>query len=66
MAEGSSGDSSPQDRRQEQIGSDRSSSFRTSSGNGVHGDKWLGNNKGNVFAKKQDLEKVILDKSKTL
>lgn len=35
MAEGRSGDSSLHDRRQEQIASDMSSSFRTSSGGGV-------------------------------
>lgn len=64
MAEGRSGDSSLQDRRQGQIGSDRSSSFRTSSGGGCRGIRgWEITRKFHIA--KKALVKVLLHKSTT-
>lgn len=59
MAVGGSGDSSLQDRRKEQIGSDKSSSFRTSSGREIR--RWELTTKS--LCQNKDLEKVVLDKS---
>lgn len=50
MAEGSGGDSSPQDRRPQQIGGDRSSSSRASSGSEQR-DKSPGNNEKDSLPK---------------
>lgn len=60
MAQWMGGDSSLQDRRQEQIGVDRSSSLRTSSGGGAGNKGFRITQKLYCPKKKKTLEKVLL------